>query len=80
MNARRRQRIFGRDGLWQDTPEAPYVPAENLQPEGTTPFLRRCPACHAAPRQPCTRPGRGGRKALRGYHDSRCTPPDQEKP
>ncbi|WP_455423568.1 zinc finger domain-containing protein [Amycolatopsis roodepoortensis] len=45
--------------------------------DGPTPFTRPCPYCHAAPRQPCTRPSRrrGGRVELRGYHDSRVYPP-----
>lgn len=80
---RRKGRANLRTGLWQDLPDAAYVPAQHLPPEAeTSPLLRECPHCHAAPRQPCTAPShqRGGRRNLRGYHDSRKTPPDQEKP
>lgn len=74
---RRKQRGNLRTGLWQDTPDGP-IPAENLPPElATSPLLRDCPACHAAPRQRCTRPARGGRKPLKGYHPART---DQETP
>ena len=66
-----------RQGLWQDTPDKPYVPAHDLRiSEQTSPLLRACPACHAALGQPCTRRGRG-RKPLRDqdhkptYHPSR---------
>lgn len=76
---RRRGRANLRTGLWQDTVDAPFVPAENLPDElATSPLLRDCPACHAAPRQRCTRAGRGGRVPLRGYHPARTT--DQENP
>lgn len=75
---RRKPRANRRQGLWQDTAEQPYVPAHDLRIEQeTSPLLRECPACHAAPRQACTRPGRGGRKPLRDrnhqvtYHPSR---------
>lgn len=73
---RRKGRANLRTGLWQDTVEAPYVPADQL-PDGDTPFTRRCPACHAAPRQPCTRPSRrrGGRAQLSGYHPARIENP-----
>lgn len=77
---RARGRANLRYGLWQDTPDGP-LPAENHPPpvDGGTPFTRHCTACGAAPRQPCTRPSRGGRKNLRSYHPTRCQPP-QEPP
>lgn len=78
---RRKGRANGRQGLWQDLPDTGFVPAHDLRiEEQTSPLLRPCPACHAAPRQPCTRPGRGGRKPLRDnnhkstYHPSRIDP------
>lgn len=74
---RRKQRANGRDGLYQELPGIGLVPAENLPPElATSPLLRECPACHAAPRQRCTRPSRGGRRTLAGYHPSRTTEPE----
>lgn len=75
---RRKGRANLRQGLWQDTAEQAYVPAHDLRIEQeTSPLLRECPACHAAPRQRCT-PLWGGRKPLRGYHNSRLNP--QENP
>jgi len=69
---RRKGRANGAAGLWRDTPDQPYVPAHDLRIEQeTSPLLRKCPACHAQPRQPCTRAARGGRRALKGYHPSR---------
>ncbi len=71
----------GRTGLWQDTPEQPYVPAHDLRiEEQTSPLTRACPHCHAAPRQPCTSPSRrpGGRRNLSGYHASRLDPSGPE--
>ena len=82
---RRKGRANLRQGLWQDTPDQPYVPAHDLRiEEQVSPLLRPCPACNAAPRQPCTRPGRGGRKPLRDnnhksiYHPSRIDPSSKE--
>lgn len=76
---RRKQRANGRTGLWQDTPDTGFTPAEQLPAEldGPTPFTRRCPHCHAAPRQPCTFPSRrrGGRRNLPGYHPARIENP-----
>jgi len=72
VSPRRKQRANGRTGLWQDTPSEAYVPAHDLRIEQeTSPLLRECPACHAAPRQRCTRAAHGGRKPLKGYHPSR---------
>jgi hypothetical protein len=71
---RRKGRANGRTGLWQDTPDGP-IPAQHLPPElATSPLLRECPACHAAPRQRCTRPARGGRKTLKKFHPARTEP------
>jgi len=68
-----------RAGLWQDTPEAAYVPAHDLRIEQqTSPLTRPCSFCHAAPRQPCTRPARGGRKPLTGWHPTRLNPSEPE--
>lgn len=76
---RRKGRANLRHGLWQDTPEEPYVPAHDLRVEQeTSPLLVECPACHAAPRQRCTRPGRGGRVAMSSYHPSRIDPSTSE--
>jgi len=64
-----------RAGLWQDTPNAAYVPAHDLRiEEEVSPLTRPCPYCHAATGQRCTRAARGGRKDLKGYHDSRLNP------
>jgi hypothetical protein len=74
VSPRRKTRANGRTGLWQDTPTEAYVPAHDLRIEQeTSPLLRECPACHAAPRQRCTSPSRrgGGRRNLKGYHPSR---------
>ncbi|MFD5245044.1 hypothetical protein ACFWIW_10895 [Amycolatopsis sp. NPDC058340] len=81
--SRRRGRANLRTGLWQDLPGEGFVAAEDLPDElATSPLLRECPHCHAAPRQPCTAAShrRGGRRQLRGYHDSRKTPTSQENP
>lgn len=70
-----------RDGLWQDTPEAAYVPAHDLRIEQeTSPLTRPCPACHATTGQRCTRAGRGGRIDLKGYHPSRLNPVNPSEP
>jgi len=72
VSPRRKHHANGRTGLWQDTPDQPYVAAHDLRIEQeTSPLLRECPACHAQPRQRCTRAARGGRKPLTGYHPSR---------
>jgi hypothetical protein len=78
---RRKGHANGRTGLWQDLPGQGPVPAHDLRfEEETSPLLRACPACHAAVRQPCTRPSRRsgtGRTDLRDrnhkptYHPSR---------
>ena len=52
-------------------PQITIVPAHDLRIEQeTSPLLRECPACHAAPRQRCT-PLWGGRRNLKSYHASR---------
>lgn len=80
MSPRGKQHGNRRDGLWQDTPAQAFVPAHDLRiEEETSPLNRECPACHAQPRQRCTRPARGGRTELRSYHPSRLNPP-QEQP
>ncbi|WP_458364033.1 zinc finger domain-containing protein [Amycolatopsis heterodermiae] len=72
---RGKQHANGRDGLWQGLPDQDYVPAHDLRIEQeTSPLTRPCSFCHAAPRQPCTRPARGGRTPLRSYHHSRLNP------
>ena len=70
-----------RAGLWQDTPNAAYVPAHDLRiEEEVSPLTRPCPYCHAATGQRCTRAARGGRKDLKGYHDSRINPVNPSEP
>jgi hypothetical protein len=71
---RRKQRAgYGRNGLFEFVPNAPgairEVPDDN-------PLTRPCPSppgCGAPAGQRCTRPGRGGRRDLKGYHDARKT-------
>lgn len=78
---RRKQHANGRAGLWQDTTTQPYVPAHDLRIEQeASPLTRPCDFCHAAPRQPCTRPARGGRKPLTGWHPTRLNPPQEQTP
>lgn len=68
-----------RAGLWQDLPDAAYVPAHDLRIEQeTSPLTRPCPACHATTGQRCTRAARGGRKDLRGWHPSRLNPSESD--
>ena len=72
---RRKGRANQRAGLWQDTPNAAYVPAHDLRIEQeTSPLTRPCEHCGAAAGQRCTRPARNGRTDLRGWHPSRLNP------
>jgi len=72
---RRKPHANQRAGLWQDTPNAAYVPAHDLRIEQeTSPLTRPCEHCGAAAGQRCTRPARNGRTDLRGWHPSRLNP------
>lgn len=53
--------------------------ASDIQPDQPrdNPRARPCPRCQATTGERCTRPGRGGRVPIDGYHDSRRTPPTQ---
>jgi hypothetical protein len=71
---RRKQRSYGRRGLFEfaidgDVAEVP-----------DNPLLRRCPSCNAPIGQRCTRPARGGRRDLSGYHDARKAPSESITP
>ena len=65
MTRRRFRR--GGTGLFAFTPDGDIQPGEVRD----NPLLRECRSCHAAISQPCTRPGRGGRVPIHGYHDAR---------
>lgn len=67
----RRKTPGSRDGLFWNGP------AEQDAPEvRPNPRPRPCPACRAVPFEPCTRPGRRGRRVrMSGYHPSRYDAP-----
>jgi hypothetical protein len=54
---------------WHD--DTTIVPGELRD----NPRQRRCRYCGALPGDPCTRPQRGGRRALSGYHHARQVAP-----
>lgn len=66
---RRKQRAYGRNGLFEFVPHAPGiadVPDDN-------PLTRGCPACNVGAGQPCRRPvpRRGWVDLKDGYHAAR---------
>lgn len=67
MCARRKHRTHGGAHLWHDTPDG-VEPGEVRD----NPRQRPCRWCHARTGEPCTVPGRNGRRRpMTGYHDKR---------
>ena len=73
--SRRKQRAgYGRQGLFEVIPDDPSGAIREVP---DNPLTRECPkprGCGAPAGQRCTRPARGGRKDLVGYHDARKKP------
>lgn len=69
--SRRKRHAYGRSGLFEFAIDGIATDIDN-------PLLRECPrtagGCGAAAGQRCTRPARGGRIDLKGYHPARQTP------
>lgn len=53
-----------------------WTPTGDVQPDEITdnPLTRPCTWCHAAPRQRCRRPSRGGWTETSTFHDARKSP------
>lgn len=70
----RGERLHGLFGFDDGQPTAEPEPVED------NPLRRRCPTehggCGAQPIEPCTRPGRGGRRPIQGFHTAR-QPPEE---
>jgi hypothetical protein len=73
VSRRQRHAGYGRVGLFEFDPTDP----DAIRDVPDNPLTRRCPkppGCGAPIGQRCTRPARGGRKDLAGYHDARKKP------
>jgi hypothetical protein len=66
----RRRIRRGGTGLFAFTADGDIEPGEVRD----NPLTRKCPTCHADVADHCTRPGRGGRVPIHGYHDARRLP------
>lgn len=64
----RGERIPGLFGFDEGQPTAEPETVED------NPLRRRCRTCGAQPIEPCTSPGRGGRRRISGYHQAREQP------
>lgn len=75
----RRRTPGHRDGLFEWTADGDTVATEIHD----NPRARYCdPArkgCGSRPGTPCTRPGRGGRVPIRGYHEARKSPQETDR-
>lgn len=74
---RRKRRAYGRSGLFE------FTLTGDVGEVPDNPLTRSCPkplGCGSAAGQRCTRPGRGGRIELKGYHPARQNPAEPITP